>query len=76
MYKHFQHKYHTCGGSLVSNQWILTAAQCLVHSDGAEVLLGVGKLYNPNEDGREIFNVTKEDFRIHPSYKKDQPFVK
>lgn len=61
---------------MISNQWILTAAQCLTHTDGAEVVLGIGRLFDTNENGREIFNVTADNYHIYPGYDKSQPFIK
>lgn len=44
-------------------------------TDGAEVHLGLQRLFDKNEEGREIFNVLKKDFFIHTSYKRDLPFI-
>lgn len=65
-----------CAGALVSNQWVLTAAQCLLHTDGAEVHLGLTNFNDTNEDEHEIFKVTRMNYFIYPTHHRKAPGTK
>lgn len=62
----------SCGGSLISNEWVVSVAHCLQKASSVEVHLGSLRASNLTEEGRVILNVNKDRIYVHPQYNPDK----
>lgn len=57
-----------CGGTLISDKWIITAGHCLVRAKSIDIMLGASNLTDLSEPDRDQFRLDKRSIFVHPFY--------